>query len=106
MSKPTERLSWEEPPKITTRPRTKFSEAARKLKARKGEWAKVADYPKAGTAATIANIIKTGRSRFFEPAGAFEAVSRTVEGEHRVYARYVGEEKEDERSAPNAPEGA
>jgi hypothetical protein len=60
------------------------------LRARPGEWAVACNAPSAITAGTIANHIRRGiYTRMGE--GPFNAVSRTVEGQHRVYARYVGE---------------
>lgn len=106
MSKPTERLTWEEPPPVGQGVRTSYEDVARKLRARPGQWAIVAQYDKSRTAAGVANNIRKGISRHFRPEGHYEAVGRTVGGEHRVYARYVGEGNGDERPAQTAPEGA
>lgn len=106
MPKQNDRLSWEDPPQVEAYIRTDYERIARKLKARKGEWAKIQQHDSATTAATAAHLVRAARSRFFAPAGAFEAKARTVGGEHWVYARYVGEGEESERSAPTAPEGA
>lgn len=106
MSKPTDRLTWEEPPPVGYGIRASYEEIARKLKARKGEWAVIGMYDKSRTAAGVANNVRKGISRHFRPEGYFESKSRTVDGEHRVYARYVGEGESGERPASDAPEGA
>lgn len=55
-----------------------------------GEWARVGVYRNAASAASMASVIKRGRMAAFQPHGAFEAASRTVDGQARVYARFVG----------------
>lgn len=77
---------------------------AAQLRYRRGEWAMVATRTTSRKAAALAYAIRTAtRLRHYEPAGSFEAVARSVKvtdpgggrerAEHRVYARYVGEEK-------------
>jgi len=107
MPKQNERLTWEPPPQPDRVKRHPWMQgAAAKLKRRKGEWAHVATYDTPQSAASVAYLIRAG-SRHFAPAGAFEAKARTVDGERRVYARYVGEgEMESERSTQTAPGGA
>lgn len=83
-------VSWEEPPRVTRgRSRAAFMEVADKLRANPGVWACIARYGKTGSAGSIAAHISKGRYDGIEP-GEFEAVSRNVDGEFRVYARYVG----------------
>ena len=41
-------------------------------------------------AAMLANYVRQARSSAWMPIGAFEAVSRKVDKEYRVYARFVG----------------
>ncbi|MEU3851785.1 hypothetical protein [Streptomyces sp. NPDC029554] len=65
-------------------------EVAAALKARPGQWAVVRTVPARTTAATSAYNIRVAKSAAYAPAGSFEAVSRSVDGEYRVYARYVG----------------
>ncbi|MFI0912531.1 hypothetical protein [Streptomyces abikoensis] len=68
------------------------SDIADELRNHQGDWARVAEYDSPGTATMTAIRIRTGKSRAFQPAGAFEAQART--GEDRrgyVWARYVGE---------------
>lgn len=47
------------------------------------------DFGTQEAAGTLANYIKNGQLAAFRPRGFFEAVSRTVDGEFRVYARYA-----------------
>jgi hypothetical protein len=46
------------------------------------------------SAAKTAHTIRSGVQAPYRPSGSFEAVARTVDGEHRVYARYTGPVKE------------
>jgi len=71
------------------------NEIADALKARPGEWAvvRIADSVSKGTSAS--NYIRAAKSSVYHPAGSFESVYRCVDGEHRVYARYVGTEAGD-----------
>ena len=61
------------------------------LKARPGEWALIRTVSSVSSATSTAYQIRSARLSAFAPAGSFEAVSRTTNGEYRVYARYVGE---------------
>lgn len=105
MPKQNKRLTWEDPPSRGGA-RAEFAPIAAKLRARKGQWAKVSQYEKSSTSASVAFMIRNGGITSFQPAGAYEAVARTVEGEHWVWARYIGEEKESERHPQIAPDGA
>lgn len=69
--------------------RADLSAIANQLRARPGEWAHIGTRASAGSARQGAYQVR-GRNEAFAPAGAFEAASRTVDGEHRIYARYVG----------------
>lgn len=60
------------------------------LRARPGEWAIVMTYEKVTTASVMAHSIKSARNVAYAPAGTFEAATRKIDGEFRVYARYVG----------------
>lgn len=86
--RPTDPMRWEGPP-----PPRKYVqdwvEIAKALKARPGEWAMVGVYPHAGIASGHAHRLAHGGYKGLR-AGVIEAVSRTVDGEARVYARYVG----------------
>lgn len=61
------------------------------LKKRPQQWAVVAvcDDPK--SAASTADKVRRNRFATLAQVGNFEAVSRTVDGQPRVYARWVGE---------------
>ena len=84
-------LRWEEPPPAGHRRPFRvqaWEQLAEILRARPGRWALVATGSQhTGTAGQIVSA----RIRCFEPAGSFEARRRLVDGEVRVYARYVGE---------------
>lgn len=86
------RLRFEEPPPKSNRPgkQTKHERIASKLIARPGEWACIGTYSTAPSSNSIAHMIRHGKATAYQPAESFEAVSRLVNGEHRVYARYVG----------------
>lgn len=74
-------------------PRTRALAAlAADLRAVPGAWARVGEYKTAASAITTASLIRRGRLAAFRDAGpgAFEAEARTVDGQARVYARFVG----------------
>lgn len=79
-------LRWEDPP---PEQRQQWGSVADRLRARPGVWAVVFVAPNINAARTVVSSIQAGR-RSGMPAGEFEARSATVDGEHRVYARYVG----------------
>lgn len=81
-------LRWEDPPPRGATDRYDWDTIADQLTGQPGRWARVAVAPNASTAAQMARRIRDG---LYDPLPAgFEATSRTVEGEARVYARYVG----------------
>ncbi len=84
-------LVFEEPP-----PRaagyTKHAAIAEKLREHPGQWARITRHHSMDSARQAAYRIRTGRLRPYEPAGAFEAEWRLVDGVHYVYARYAGAE--------------
>jgi hypothetical protein len=84
-------IRWEAPPVERVKPRriAEWDGVASDLRARPGEWALIA----VGVEHTnTAGQINAARIRCFAPAGAFEAQRQLVDGEIRVYARYVAEE--------------
>jgi hypothetical protein len=84
-------IKWEDPPPDGRS--TQWSEVTDQLRARPGSWAIVAVRRSIGSASDICEKFKTARqSPAFAPAGSFEAVTRKVDGEYRVYARYLGGE--------------
>lgn len=68
---------------------SKWRTISGELRARPGEWAVVAVVGDAGKSGTTAAAVKRGVYAGM-PKGEFEATARTVNGEHRVYARYIG----------------
>jgi hypothetical protein len=85
-------LVWEEPPARTSRTATRDHAAiAAQLKSRPGQWA-VIEAGERNNMNNVAMRIKRGDLPAYRPAGAFEAVTRTKDGEVRVYARYTGGE--------------
>lgn len=86
-------LIWEDPPRQTHHAADgglRHDLVAAGLRERPGEWARVFTLEREGQARQYAHYIRRGGLAAFRPDGFFEAVSRTTEGECRVYARYVG----------------
>lgn len=83
---------WEDPPprRRTTEATQNHKEVADLLKTRPGTWRYILSYSAATTAGSVAQSIRTGHTSAWAPAGSFDAVARTVDGQHRVYARYIG----------------
>lgn len=82
-------LEWGAPPKREGRTYHRHGLIARRLRARRGEWAWVVYNSNRG-AANAATKASLGEGPY-EPAGDFEAVYREVEGEYRMYVRYLGD---------------
>ncbi|MEH1168935.1 hypothetical protein V6V47_26480 [Micromonospora sp. CPCC 205539] len=90
-------LRWEDPPPPTRRnPRTpggataaaeRAVRIAAELRARPGEWAVIAE---GANSRVLTTRIRHGVIAVWRPAGAYEAVCRTVDGRITVFARYVG----------------
>jgi hypothetical protein len=99
---------WESPPGSSSSRRQGVShiQAAQACREKRGQWMRLREYPSAQSSSSTANVIRRGATPPWRPAGAFWALARTVEGRHYVYVRYVGEDQESERSAPDAPDGA
>lgn len=66
-----------------------FEVEAAELRTRPNCWAILSRCETQLLAARIATKVRHGDIAAFRPAGTFEATSRTVDGEFRVYARYV-----------------
>jgi hypothetical protein len=81
-------LQWEAPPPRPDRQNRDWPAIATALKGRPGDWLVAATCPTVNTAAVIAHHVRAGK--YPAVAEGFEAVARTVYGEHRVYVRYVG----------------
>jgi hypothetical protein len=82
-------LRFEEPPAPRHGGRYSQVEAAQKLRERPGEWAVATVCTTSDSSSSMARAIRVGTRRAWQPAGDFEAVARKVDGEYRVYARYV-----------------
>lgn len=65
--------------------------AAAALRERPGEWAMIKTTETSSAARSSAAQIRSAVLVAYRPAGSFGATARTVDGEHRVYARYLGE---------------
>lgn len=87
-------LTFEEPPPAK-RAHRNLGKVADELREHPGLWAVVLALPVAerSHATSLARQIRHGLVSYWRPAGVFEAVSRTVDGEARVYARYLGGEE-------------
>lgn len=86
-------IKWEDPPADARR--NDWAPIAAELRAHPMKWAMIAARKTIGPASDISEKVKGARPtspKFFQPPGSFEAVTRKVDGEYRVYARYVGGE--------------
>lgn len=84
-------LQWGDPPRRDGRRSYHRHElVAKRLKARQGEWAWLV-FNSARGASNAASTAALGGIPAYEPAGDFEAVHRLVDGEHRMYVRYLGD---------------
>lgn len=86
-------VRFEEPARRALRGREARQVFAGALRARPGDWALLGKYATSGSARQSAYCVRQAddpQDQPFAPAGSFEAEARTMLGEHRVYARYVG----------------
>jgi hypothetical protein len=84
-------LVWEQPPAKTGRG-GKYADFAQALRENEGRWAILATFQAAEKKSgwSKSNIINAGKLiDFRDDEGRFEAVCRTVNGETRVYVRYL-----------------
>lgn len=88
----TEQLVWENPPADNHGHGKNHKVIAAALKANPGVFANIGTYSSAQAASSMAHYIRRAKGAAYAPPGAFEAVARTVDGQHRVYACYVGVE--------------
>jgi hypothetical protein len=72
----------------------KHGDIANQLRKAPGQWAHIDTRPSGSAAACMGHQIRTAYYKAYAPKGTFEAVGRTVNGEHHVYARYIGEDGE------------
>lgn len=85
-------IVFEDPPR-GGRGYIKHAPIAAALREKPGQWARVASYATLRHTSHVAYLMRSGRLKAYMPAGTFEAMGRTVDGVHAVYARYVGEDK-------------
>ncbi|MGW7435673.1 hypothetical protein [Streptomyces sp. NPDC054849] len=84
-------ITFEPLPQATTKGQWGINAAiADQLRTRPGQWAHIDSKGTRASAASTAYLVNNGRLGAYAPAGTFEAKSRTVDGEYRVYARYIG----------------
>ncbi|MFF9268597.1 hypothetical protein [Streptomyces rochei] len=87
---------FEEPPAPRYGRPSSHTEAAAKLRENPGKWGMVTICSTSGSSSSSARAIRKGVTKTWQPAGDFEAVARKVDGEHRVYARYMPDGWRDE----------
>lgn len=80
---------FEEPTPPTPDSRAERARVAAAMRTRPGQWLLYGARPSTESARQMARSIRRGELDDF-PAGDFEANSRTICGEYRVYVRYVG----------------
>lgn len=68
-----------------------WTAVGKELKARPGEWRHVATYFGGNSGRSTAYQIRTGRNRSLAAIGTFDARFEMVDGEPRVYVRYLGD---------------
>lgn len=87
-------MKWEDPPNEIGK-KTKWYREAQELRKNPKRWALLIAKPKVTGDRTfndLAGNISYGRLSAFSPAGSFQATTQIVDGEVRVYVRYVGDE--------------
>lgn len=93
-------LRFDEPAPSVPRTQENREQAADALRTRPGVWALLGQVSSSGAARQYAYEIRRALhtcNACFAPDGAFETEARTLQGEHRVYARYVGPDGGDDR---------
>lgn len=83
-------LEWGDPPRHEGRTYHRHQQIAKSLRDRKGEWAHVT-YNSARAATHAASKANRGGILAYTPAGDFEAVYRQIDGEYRMYIRFLGD---------------
>jgi hypothetical protein len=84
---------FEDPPPVQpVGRRSRFADEAQKLRENPGRWALVTVCAKRTNAGSVVRRIGQGLSACWHEPGDFEATARSMgEGDHRVYARYLGD---------------
>lgn len=88
----TTQLRFEDPPLANRNPKGRAVEkdVIRQLQDAPMQWAIVHYADTRAGAYAMAHQIRRGVLASYRPAGHFQALGRTVKGQFRVYARYVG----------------
>lgn len=91
-------IRWEEPPPTNAKggrgfgsASSQWAEVAKLLTANVGRWALLKECTSVHSAGSLAGRVREGRVLCFAPRGDFEACTRAVDGQYRVYARYLGD---------------
>lgn len=82
--------AWGDPPPAGRGSGRRHAPIAEELKNRPGEWRRLDGYLSSRSSGSMAHTIRKGLLPAYEPAGAFEAVSRFAGSDYFVYVRYVG----------------
>lgn len=88
-------IGWEDPPPVVKDAGGSWVKVhdwesiAADLKSRPGRWAIATVCRNRGVASQVANAVRTGEYEVLRRQGPFEAVARQVDGEARVYARFL-----------------
>lgn len=77
------------PPGMTREQDVPWARVGEALRSWPGQWAWVATSPNNDSARVAAGQMRRGERRAMGP-GPWEVVVRTVDGAHRIYARYTG----------------
>ncbi|WP_293783610.1 hypothetical protein [uncultured Aeromicrobium sp.] len=85
-------LVFEEPPARTNVGR--YAEIAAALRERPGRWAVVKTWPAERKKAAWSFASHVNSGKLADMRGGFEATARTIDGQTRVYVRYVDTDKE------------
>ena len=84
-----DKIRWEDPPANESGWGShKWADVLEPLREHPKRWAVLLIVPTSRKAANLVSAFRNGHRR--SPPGRWEFVSRTVDGEHRVYARYLG----------------
>src|SRR3954471_13743324 len=88
-------IVWEAPPAAArssrSLPHPQLAAFAAALRSRPGEWALYPRPLSSGSCTVTQQVIKQGQRSKWTPAGTFDATVRTVDGQRRLYVRYIGE---------------
>lgn len=90
-------VRWEDPPsanRSANRRKRQWEPRLLPLMEQPKRWAVVRTYPTAKQAYDAVGNLRGAGYRRYLPSGRWEFTSRTVDGEYRLYARYLGPEDE------------